>query len=207
LHSYEAMLERDKAKRETKDRIHQLRVEVGGHVNTRLMTIKDLPEPYAFVMEKFPEVADLIKDIKLYKNDNTALWKRLGLEMVAGLYIRPLSTVLIMYSPKVPDDVIAVHELLHCAHDKLHLAEDVFANETMTFRASIPYIAKRYDEAWIVENYLFPFYYGVYSKQEDVEFPAQAARQKCIQIVREELGSENSPETETSGFDRFDFLS
>jgi hypothetical protein len=210
MHSYAAMLQRSKADRETMDRVNRIQYEVGTHVGTTLLTFDDLPAPYEFVMEKFPEVADLVKGVKLYKNDNTALWARLGLSGAAGLYIRPLSVVFIMYSPKVPDDIVAVHELLHCAHDKLHLAKDVYAQETMTFRASIPYIAKRYDENWMVENYLFPFYYGVYLNCQQnglcIDNPKQYARDKCRQIVREETGTAAVVETDGGGPDRFDFL-
>lgn len=207
MHDYNSAICRHRIQKDTDDRVNKIRLEVMTHVNTSLLDIRSLPDPYHFVMEYYPQVADLIREIKIYKNDNTALWRRLGLSGAAGLYIRPLSMVLIMYSPTVPDDVVAVHELIHCANDKLHLAaNDQFAQETMTFRASIPYLAKKHKSDWIVKNYLYPFYSGFYaaSRRKD---PSADALHKAWQIVHEETGEKpNEDPTPDALPDRFDFI-
>jgi len=197
---------RYRLQRERMDSVNTIRYEVMVHTQTKVLAREHLPAPYQFVMDKFPEVASIISGINMYKNDNTALWDRLGLSGAAGMYIKPLSLVLIMYSPKAPDDVVAVHELLHCAHDKLNLAEDVFAQETMTFRASIPYIAKTYDDNWIINNYLFPFYMSVYCRKSPMDQARTEAMVKCRQIVMEETGREADLEMLGGGEDRFDFI-
>lgn len=216
MHTCAAMVERAKAQERVRlKNLERLRSDVANHVGTTTLSIEHLPKPYAFVMERYPEVADIIAKIKILKNDNTALWKRWDLSGAAGLYIRPFSLVFIMYSPKAPDDVVAVHELLHCAHDKLLLAKETIAQENMTFRVSIPYLKRTYDDKWIVDNYMFPFYYSLARPSFEEKTAAvqmmllnieEETRQKCLRIIAEEMGTAHSSSQETSAPDRFDFL-
>lgn len=187
--------------------------EISEHVGTSVLLMDQLPEPYSFVMERYPEVASIIAKIKILKNDNTALWKRLGLSGAAGMYIRPLSLVLIMYSPKAPDDVVAVHELLHCAHDKMLMGKTALAQEDMTFRASIPYLKKTHEDDWIIDNYMLPFYHSVELASRQHGFSVdqngtakESARRHCLRIITEESGKAPQPQAETYAPDRFDFL-
>jgi len=205
--------------------LEKIENEVVDHVDTQTLFREDLFLPYYFVEQKYPQVSKVISGITIYKNDNTALWRRLGLENAAGLYIRPLTMVLIMYSPNVPDDVVAVHELLHCAHDKMMLGNATVAQEDMTFRASIPYLRQRkFADQWIVDNYLFPYFFSLHlsrnphlastntisSTPSGAKSVSDIARDKCWKILEEEKGhAEPLPCEHDEPFpdtDRFDFI-
>jgi len=191
-----------------KEFAEQIRQKVVSHVNTKLFKREDFPRAFFFVEEMYPEVAHVIRDLTIYKNDNTALWAEMGLTGVAGMYVVPVSMILITYSVNIPDDVVAVHELLHCAHDKLMLAKDPMSQEDMTFRASIPYILQDHKPEWVARHYLLPYYYSIKEKGTVASrLDERDVIASCMEMIEKESGATPTRVTDSEpAMDRFDFL-
>jgi hypothetical protein len=128
------------------------------HSQTKILTKEDLPEAYDYVEGLYPRCAEPISKTPIYKNENTAFFKELGLPSAGGMYIRLASAVVICYNKKFPDDVVAVHELLHAVHALLGIQSHTERQEEdFAYGKSIPYlIDKGHSEDWIVDEYLWP---------------------------------------------------
>ena len=110
----------------------------------------------------FPRLKNRISETKVYRNENTYFCKKLGIpKQAGGLFLIKASTIVVCYNNKHDDDIVIVHELLHYSSQ---LMGSRFRNEDQeedfAYLNSIPYMVRKYDKKWIVENYLLAYYWS-----------------------------------------------
>jgi hypothetical protein len=129
------------------------------HPETTILRYDDLPECYDYVARFFPIARNVLIATDIYKNENTYVFAKLGLRGVGGFYVRPVSAVVLCYSPNFPDEVTVVHELLHCVRSIVGTCTNSrVIEETFAYSYSIPYLVKEgFSEEWIARTYLWPF--------------------------------------------------
>lgn len=185
--------------------------QIKAHSQTRILARDDLPGAYAYVEGLFPSCADAVSKTPIYKNDNTAFFPRIGLPSAGGMYIRPVGAVVICYAKQFSDDVVAVHELLHCVHALLgSQAASERQEEDFAYGKSIPYLLDNgYSEKWVVEEYMWPFYFGEAHARNptmDPEGVEKQCRLTCTKMVKfghggvdRDVGKERPPREDRFG--------
>jgi hypothetical protein len=187
------------------------------HGNTKRVVREELVRPYEFVEGMFPSVAKVIAQTRIYKNTNTAMLTRLGLRHAGGVYIRFANSILICYTTTFPDDVVAVHELLHAASDLMGASLKALPEqeENFAYSRSVPYLlARGYNQEWIITKYMWPYYMGLcrdeidampngskFTKQEVYDY----CYDKCLALVTDAVGTPKTDEDEEDD-DRFALL-
>lgn len=186
------------------------------HPETVVLLRDKFPEAWEYVEQSFPRLAERIRHTKVYKNENTYFCKKLGIPKEAGgLFIIKASMVLICYG-KFSDDVVIVHELLHFISQ---LIGSRFVNqdheEDFAYTNSIPYLATRYDEEWIVNKYMLPYYWGreqvalgrkpTLAEKESTKL---IAIEKCKLLIKNSLKNNTYQDDDEEGEEmgRFSFL-
>lgn len=190
--------------------------QIKQHPETRLLVRGEIPHAWQYVEESFPSVANRVKATVVYKNDNTAFCKKVGIPQGAGgLFFIPASTLLVCHNPVFGDDVVVVHEMLHYVSQLLGGSmRNERLEEDFAYSKSIRYLLSRgYTEDWIVEKYLLPYYHGYEVHQlrssrarplaSEMAAAKEAAIARCRRIVAAETGQapEPPPKTRTSRFD------
>jgi hypothetical protein len=216
MHSYYDVIawKREQAKKRANQNTHWKEIfeQIKAHSQTRVLARGDIPEAYEYVEDLFPRCAEPLSKTLIYKNDNTAFFPRIGLPAAGGMYIRPVGAVIICYAKEFSDDVVAVHELLHCTHALLgskNISER--QEEDFAYGKSIPYLlGKGYDEEWIVKKYLWPFYFGeahTRNPTRDKEAVEAECRSVCLKLIRVGVGGVDvEEEKKPSKGDRFDLI-
>jgi hypothetical protein len=183
---------------------------IKGHSRTRVLAREDLLGAYEYVEGRFPRCAEAVSKTPIYKNENTAFFPRIGLPSAGGMYIRPVGAVILCYAKDFSDDVVAVHELLHCVHALLGVRVGERQEEDFAYGKSIPYLlANGYSEDWIVEKYMWPFYFGeILSKDPkmDRKVAKDQCRETCLKIIRLGIGGVDEEAKIVPPRDRFELI-
>lgn len=150
-----------RSSREKKGELEEKVRKIASHRETRTISRKDMPEPWAYIENKFPRLANVLSKTTIYKNANTAFCKKLGIPPDAGgVFVPAVSAVLVCYARKIPDEAVVVHEMLHyCSQLMGSRFVNADEEEDFAYLESIPYLAQRgYGRHWIAESYLLPYY-------------------------------------------------
>lgn len=214
---YDAVKSRRKFEEQLRDNGDEAKAkiaDIAAHPETVVITRDTLPEPWIYVEDLFPRVAPALTNLKIYKNENTAFCRNIGVPASAGgLFFIKASAILICWSDdKFEDDVVVCHEMLHYTSQLLggHMRfSDV--EEDFAYSKSIAFLRERgYSEQWIAEEYMLPYYWGrEWRKFKMDPLQKDAARadaiRVCKAIVEAELRGQKEPE-ETDDPDRFDVI-
>lgn len=182
--------------------------EVSSHPETIVVRRQDMPAPWAYIEDMFPSIAPIISKTIVYKNENTAFCRKIGIpDGVGGLFFIGAGAILICWTKeKVKDDVVICHEMLHYASQllggRMQCRE---AEENFAYSKSILYlVANGYSEDWIMKEYMLPYYLGmVLAKNRNQEQARLEAIETCRNMISFELG--RPLETcDTEEVDRFD---
>lgn len=208
------MTKSDKDRRKAEDAWEARVAKVAAHSDTIVLTESSHPSAWAFVKTAYPSVADRVAATKILKNDNTAFCRRIGIPSDAGgLYVKPSSTILLLYARGCPDDIIVVHELLHLVSRMLGGEGSAVVEEDFAYGKSLPYVLSRMSREWVVEKYLMPYYSQAMMSKHRLDPSPQAfrkakklAEEHCNLMVDEALGKPK-PDAATEDLDVFDFIS
>jgi len=207
VNRYEAIRARRlrEAKLKEGDKWKEILALIRGHPETRVMGREQLLPAYSFVERMFPAVAPAIRSMVVYKNDNTAFCRRIGIPKEAGgAFLVRASAILICYtglmSAPVPDDVVVVHEMLHYVAQLMgsRFTSSV-SEEDFAYAKAIPYLLEQgAKEDWIRQRYLLPYYWSLEMLkcireqhgpvQESLykELARKVALERCEMMIRQE---------------------
>jgi len=114
-----------------------------------------------YVLSLFPQFAEAVDCVKMYKNENTAFCAKIGCSSgVGGCYFVKENFILICWNPLVEYELVACHELLHYVSRLCGSSvSSVEQEEDFAFSKSIRFalgIGK--DLTWVRDVYMRPFY-------------------------------------------------
>lgn len=190
--------------------------EIAKHPETKLIRRDDMPDPWVFVEQLFPRIAPTIATTVVYKNENTAFCKNIGVPPEAGgLFFIKASAILLCYNKeKFKDDVVICHEMLHYASQLLGgKMQTSNIEEDFAYFKSIPYLSLHgYSDKWIAEQYMLPHYWGREYHRLAKE-GAKDAKEKgrelgleiCFKAIEAELRGPVVPK-DNDNEDRFDVI-
>lgn len=141
---------------------------VAKHEETVILSVEDLGDAWDYVCDMFPRLSDVIRSTKIYKNNNTYFMRKAGFPPgTAGVFVKSRNAIILAYCRKFSPDVIAVHELLHYASRLIGSRQrNSLREEDLAYSKSIKYLlGKGYDEDWIVNEYLLPYFEGVEARK------------------------------------------
>jgi len=114
-----------------------------------------------YVCSLFPQFADCVDSVKMFKNENTAFCTALGCPAgVGGCYYVNENFILICWNPIIEYELVACHELLHfvsrlCGSSVSSIEQE----ENFAFSKSIRFaLSFGKDIAWVRDVYMKPFY-------------------------------------------------
>lgn len=195
---YEAMRQKRLAERRVRDRGLDVARQIREHPETRLLSRGDLLPAYEYVERAFPSTAPAVAATVVYKNENTAFCKRMGIPRgVGGMFLVDASSILVCHNP-FPDDVVVLHEMLHFVSQMLGsrftntpMEEDFAYSKSVNYLVSIGWERER-----IRDKYMLPYYQGrelslVGHKpsREESDKAIEMAKSRCDKIIDEELGA------------------
>lgn len=167
--------------------------EIAAHPETVIVRREQMPGPWEYVESLFPRIAPVVSETIIYKNENTAFCRNIGVPAeAAGLFFVNASAILLCWNDsKFKDDVIICHEMLHYASRLLGgRMESVAVEEDFAYMKSIRYLnSQGYSDAWIAGEYMLPYYMGrEWSKDRSDKEQAKArALSLCEKMVSAEL--------------------
>ncbi len=224
MRTYEAVQKRREAEKKYQDSIEKQKEyvrKIKEHPETIVITRDNLPAPWIYVEEMFPRIASSIADMIVYKNENTAFYKKIDVPAgVGGLFFIRASSILICWTKeKFTDDVIACHELLHYAGQLLNggpMGTEAI-EESFAYSKSVKYLNLHgYSDQWIIDEYMMPYWSGFERRLEEKELGRALtktemernkgkAAARCRGIIDFELRkTEAKPASDE--FDRFDLI-
>jgi hypothetical protein len=224
MRSYEAVQQRREAEKRYQDSIEEQKEalqKIIEHPETITIKRENLPDPWIYVEDMFPRIAASITGMTVYKNENTAFYKKIKVPpTVGGLFFIRSSTILICWTKeKFKDDVVICHELLHYAGQLLNggpMGTEAI-EESFAYSKSIKYLNLHgYSDKWIIEQYMLPYWSGFERRMEEKvlgraltngekEQNRQKAITRCQAIIDFELSKfETKPALEE--IDRFDLI-
>jgi hypothetical protein len=114
-----------------------------------------------YILSLFPQFADCVSSVQMFKNENTAYCKKIGCPAgVGGCYFVNENFILICWNPTVEYELVACHELLHYVSRLCGSSvSSVEQEENFAFSKSIRFalgIGK--DLTWVRDVYMKPFY-------------------------------------------------
>jgi len=77
--------------------------QLKAHPQTRVYGEADIPHVYAYIKGLFPPVSVPLSRIFIFKNANTAFFKKVGLPAVGGMYSKVAGAVVICYNKDFDD--------------------------------------------------------------------------------------------------------
>lgn len=185
------------------------------HRETVKLSKDDFKGAFDYVQNLFPRIAPVLESTSIYKNENTYFAKITGIPKgVAGFFMKPTSTIIILYNP-FPHDIVVVHEMLHyCSQLMGSRMRSTEMEEDFAYIKSIPYIRSRgFDDEWIVKKYLISHYKGLemgelahggkLSKAMKDEAD-RLALERCKTILKADLGEMIPHEEPRENNSRFD---
>jgi hypothetical protein len=189
------------------------------HPDTRVLSREALLPAWLYVEGLFPSVANKVGLTSVYKNDNTAFCKKIGIPCgVGGMFFISASTLLVCHNTVFGDDVIVVHEMLHYVSQLLGGAmKNRRLEEDFAYSNSINYLLSNgYDEKTTQEKYLLPYYHGYevneWSRWHKGRPPASVvatAREKAMERCRSMILSatgRQAPKPPEARPGRFDYI-
>jgi hypothetical protein len=159
-------------------------------------------------------MVERLSSTRILKNDNTAFCRNIGIPVGAGgLYVKPSSTILVLYS-KFPDDIVIVHELLHLVSRMLGGEGSTIVEEDFAYGQSLPYVLGRGDRDWVLHKYLMPYYVGYVIKKKKLDSASakgmreakKLAEEHCNRMIEAALGIMPTPSMSNDLLDGFDYL-
>lgn len=197
---YEILRLRREHKEKHRDEVSKggvLLEKIKAYRETTLIRREDMPDAFAFVEELLPGIAPLISETIIYRNQNTAFCKRVGIPPHAGgVYFPAIKTIVICWNrDKLREDCVVVHELLHYAsHVMGSRMRNEGTEEYFAYTKSIPYlISKGYDREFIAAKYLLPHFLNhrmkEVLKERGMKSSAELKKTEIAAIEREVLES------------------
>ena len=158
---------------------------IAAHPETKIIKRQDLSSPWEYVEDLFPRIAPAIARTNIFKNENTAFCKNIGIPSEAGgIFLIRASTILICWNEdRFKDDVVVCHEMLHYASQLLGGSmKSVDAEENFAFSKSINYLISRgYTKEWIRDEYMLPYYWSR-EYRNDPSLGKEDAKTKAMNI-------------------------
>ena len=217
---YDAIRLRRRVEKDLEGHWQDVVQQIQSHPETKRFGRADFPGAFGYVEGLYPRIAPVVSATILYKNENTAFCKRIGIPREAGgAFLTRASAILLCYC-SLPDDAVLVHELLHLAS---RLLGSGFSSESVeedfAYAKSIPYLKSRsYPDEWIRTSFLMPYYHGLELHDRagrlgvqprrlslpDKEEARALATLKCQAMI--ERAMEDGDGEARTGADRFDLL-
>jgi len=227
MHKYVAEREEQaivKRREISRDVWRQRMGEIKAHPDTKVIVRKDLPEPWVYVEQMFPDIARDIAKAVVYKNENTAFLENIGIPTDAGgVFVRPANAIIVGYNEKeTPTDVVIVHEMLHYASKLMGGNFASFeAEENFAFSNSIKYLELRgMSREAICNDYMLPYYWSLMAARivnepgrgrggltKDEKEQAKAmAQDECKLMIRQALDRDAFDDPVEEEPNRFDMI-
>lgn len=188
MFSYEAIRLRRDAEKNLRNKRAEARKkaeEIAAHPETKIITKADIPAPWEYIENLYPRISSAIAQTKIFKNENTAFCKNVGIPPEAGgVFLVQACTIVICWTnDKFKDDVVICHEMLHYTSQLLggHMVSRAF-EEDFAYGKSVKYLTDHgYSKQWICEEYMLPYYWSM-----DISRSQRRLRRQLNSIEKEE---------------------